>query len=92
MTYGLIFWGNLTDRNKIFKLQKRAIRLITNSGSRTSCRRLFKELGILPLQSQYIFSLALFVVKNMEIFVPNSDIHAKNTRSKSNLFFYHRQD
>ena len=39
-----------------------------------------------PLQSQYILSLALFVVKNMEIFTPNSDIHTNNTRSKSNLF------
>jgi hypothetical protein len=52
MTYGVIFWGNSMERNNVFKLQKRAIRLITNSSSRTSCRRLFKELGILPLQSQ----------------------------------------
>jgi len=85
MTYGVIFWGNSTDRNKVFKLQKRAIRLITNSSNRTSCRRLFKKLGILLLQTQYILSLALFVVKNMEIFMPNSDIHTKNTRSKFNL-------
>jgi len=74
------------DRNNIFKLKKRAIRLITNSSNRTSCRRLFKKLGILPLQSQYILSLALLVSKNMEIFTPNSDIHTKNTRNKCNLF------
>ena len=43
MTYGLIFGGNSTDRNNIFKLQKRAIRLITNSSNRTSCRGLFKK-------------------------------------------------
>jgi len=86
MTYGVIFWGNSTDRNNVFKLQKRAIRLITNSSNRNSCRRLFKELGVLPLQSQYILSLALFVVKNMEIFTSNSDIHTNNSRSKSNLF------
>jgi hypothetical protein len=30
--------------------------------------------------------LALFVIKNMEIFTPNSDIHTKNTRNKSNLY------
>jgi len=86
MTYGVIFWGNSTDRNKVFELQKRAVRLITNSSNRTSCRRLFKELGILPLQSQYVLSLALFVVKNMEIFMPSSDIKTKNTRSKFSLF------
>jgi hypothetical protein len=31
-------------------------------GYRESCRELFKELKILPLSSQYIFSLLLFVV------------------------------
>jgi len=92
MTYGVIFWRNTMDRNKVFELQKRAIRLITNCSNRTSCRRLFKEMGILPLQSQYILSLALFVVKNMEIFMLNSDIHIKNTRSKFNFLFYQRQD
>jgi hypothetical protein len=86
MTYGLIFGGNSADRNNVFKLQKRAIRLITNSSNRTSCHGLFKRLGIVPLQSQYILSLALFVIKNMEIFTSNSNIHTKNTRNKFNLF------
>jgi hypothetical protein len=31
-----------------------------------SCRNLFKELEILPLVSQYIFSLMLFVIENMK--------------------------
>jgi len=47
MSYG-IFWGNSTDNDDIFKLQKRAIRVMTNSSNRTSCRGLFKELGFLP--------------------------------------------
>jgi hypothetical protein len=40
----------------------------------------------LPLQSQYILSLAIFVSKNMELFTRNADIHAKNSRNKFNLF------
>ena len=86
MTYAVIFWENSADRNKVFKLQKRGIRLNMYSSNRISCRSLFKKLGILPLQSQYILSLALFVVKNLEMFTPNSDIYTKNNRSKSNLF------
>jgi hypothetical protein len=31
-------------------------------------------------------SLAIFVIKNMELFTPNAEIHAKNTRNKFNLF------
>ena len=65
---------------------KRAIRIITNSHSSTSCRNLFKELSILPLQSQYILSLAVYVSKNIKDFTTNSDIHSINTRYKSNLY------
>jgi hypothetical protein len=43
MTYGIIFGGNSADRNNVFKLQKRAIRLITDSSNRTSCHILFKK-------------------------------------------------
>ena len=85
MSYGIIFWGNPADNDKIFKLQKRAIRIMTNSNSRTSCRELFKELGILTLCSQYILLLALFVAKNMDDFIINSDIHPCNTCYNTNL-------
>ena len=63
ISYGIIFWGSSTYSNIIFKTQKRIVRIITNSGNKDSCRNLFKELRILPLQSQYIFSLLMFVVK-----------------------------
>jgi hypothetical protein len=86
MTYGIILGGNSADRDVVFRLQKRTIRIITNSSNRSSCRGLFKKLGILPLQSQYILSVALFVIKNMEIFTPNSDIRTKNNRNQFNLY------
>jgi len=69
----------------IFKIQKRMIRIIMNVDSRTSCRSLFKQLGILPLQSQYIYSLMSFVSTNTELFVNNADIHNFPTRSQKDL-------
>ena len=39
---------------KVFKIQKRIIRIITNSNRYDTCCPLFKQLGILPLPSQYI--------------------------------------
>jgi hypothetical protein len=53
--------------------------------SRDSCREHFKKLKILPLHSQYILSLLLFMVSNMSYFKENSDIHNIITRTKSNL-------
>ena len=63
MSYGIIFWGNSHPSNNIFKIKKRIIRMITNTGSRDSCCQLFKQLQILSLPSQYIFFLLVFVNK-----------------------------
>ena len=69
----------------VFRIQKREIRIIMGCGNRESCRNLFKELNILPLMSQYIFSLLTFVSNNKEQFFPNSEIHYLNTGLTSDL-------
>jgi hypothetical protein len=79
ISYGLIFWGISTHSKIIFKIQKRIIRSITNSDNKTSCQELFKNLYILPLQSQYIFCLLMFLVKNRDFFKTNSEVHNFNT-------------
>ena len=55
ISYGIIFWGNEPYSDKIFKIQKRVIRIIKSSRPRDSCRELFKNLEILPLYSQNIY-------------------------------------
>jgi len=85
MSYGLIFWGNSTDSDDIFQIQKRIIRIITNSNKNASCRELFKKLNIPPLQSQYIYSILLFIIKNKDQFPLNSHMHTINTRHNNNL-------
>ena len=85
IAYGIVFWGLSTHSKIIFKIQKRIIRIITNSDNKDSCRDLFKKLYILPLQSQNIFSLLLFVVENKDFFKMNSDVHRFNTRSHHDL-------
>jgi hypothetical protein len=80
LSYGIIFWGISAYSKIIFKIKKRIIRIIMNSDNRISCRNLFKKLHILPLQSQYIFSLLTFVVKNKNFFKTNSDFHSFSTR------------
>jgi hypothetical protein len=85
MSYGIIFGGNSHYSNNIFKIQKRIIRIITNIGRCDSCHQLFKQLQILSLPSQYIFSLLLFVNKNREMFLSNSEIHDVNTQHNYNL-------
>jgi hypothetical protein len=77
ISYGLSFWGNSPHAIKIFKMQKRIVRIILGCNNRVSCRNFFKMLGILPLISQYIFLLMLFVVENKNFFTLNSEIYTK---------------
>jgi hypothetical protein len=85
MTHVVIFWGNSTHSIHFCRLQKRVIRIITNSKPRDSCRQLFKKLGILPLKPQYIFSLLLFIVNNKALFQMNFEIHRINIRYNSDF-------
>jgi hypothetical protein len=56
-----------------------------NAKNRDSCRQLFKNIKILPLKSQYIFSLLLFVAENRDLYESNSEIHNINTRFSCDL-------
>ena len=88
INYGIIFCGNssYTSSNNIFKLQTRIIRIIMGVQIRDSCREFFKILNILPLISQYIFSLLLFVVNNKNQCYMTFEIHNINTRNISDLY------
>jgi len=57
-----------------------------NSGKNASCWQLFKDLNILPIQSQYIYLILLFVTKNKDQFLSNSQAHKINTRQTFDLY------
>jgi hypothetical protein len=86
MSYGLFLWGNSSHNLKIFRMQKKIIRIMTGGNNRASCRNLFRKLEIMPLASQYILSLMLFVVNNKNLFVLNSDKHNVSVRHANNLY------
>jgi len=60
--------------------------MIMSARNRDSCFQLFKNLKILPLKSQYIFSLLLFVAKNRDLYESNSEIDNINPRFTSDLY------
>jgi len=86
MSYGIIFWGNSSHSTTIFRIQKKAIRIIEECWNRVSCRNLFKKLQILPLTSQYILSLLMSVVQNKNLFLTNKENHNLDTRQRNNLY------
>ena len=85
VSYVLIFWGNSTDSNCVFKLQKRVIRVIMGARNNVSSREFFNLLKILPLSAQYIYSLLMFVVNNRNLILDNTELYTIKTRDSYNL-------
>jgi hypothetical protein len=54
--------------------------------NRASRRNLFRKLEILPLASQYILSLMLFVVNIENLFILNSGNYDISTRKSNNCY------
>jgi len=67
---GLLFWWHSSESTKFIRLQKKVIRIMMGC----SQRKLYFNLGILPLPSQYILSLLLLVRRNKNQFLVKSEI------------------
>jgi hypothetical protein len=86
MTHGIIFGGNSSYTVKLFRIQKNVIGIMMGLKERDSCRDSFKEMEIFPLCSQYIYSLMLHTVNNINLFTRNTEVHNIDTRQNINLF------
>jgi hypothetical protein len=55
-SFGIIFWEiQLVDKKSLNFTKKGAIKIITWSRKKESCVNIFKDLGVFPFKSQYIF-------------------------------------
>jgi len=93
--YGLILWGGApkANINKICVMQKKAIRLITNTPYNAQTTPLFAKMKILKLSDIYVLQLAKFVYclyrndlpKPLQLFFStNNEVHKYYTRNCDN--------
>jgi hypothetical protein len=87
LQYGIIFWGHDSDSIKIFRLQKKVIRLISGIGRLVSCRSVFRDYKILTVPSLYILETLYFIKKHSTHLKSNEQLYDYNTRGKTN---YHK--
>ena len=67
ISYGIIVWGGVFAKHldKILKLQKKAIRVMTFKHPMTSCKSSFKQLQILTAPSLYILESCCYIYKKL---------------------------
>ena len=90
-TYGILSWG-ATNTDRIFKIQKKSLRIITNSMYNAHTDPLFKILGLLKVHDIYRINLLKLFYQHYHTrlpfylqqfdFKPRSEIHLYDTRNK----------
>ena len=83
--YGLIAWGSSDGSARIFSIQRRVVRVMTNLCYGSDCREQFKQLGILTLLAMYIYECLKYIHKRRDIYTKHADVHEHNTRGKDSL-------
>lgn len=85
LRYGVMFWGNSTERETVFKAQKRCIRSSFKLKPTDSCVPFFKKYAILTLPCIYILEIAVFVKSNPDRFKRLDDVVPRNRRDNSRV-------
>lgn len=80
ISYGIPFWGTSPNLTRIFKLQKRIIKIMMHVSNRTHTKPLFKKLNILPVPCIFILETVCFIHANELKFPKNSHHHHHDTR------------
>ena len=97
MDYRSTFWGNATTSDRIYKLQRRAGRIITDSEYRAPSEPLLEQLYWLPLPERVKYRQSQLVYKAVNglapdymcaLFTPISNISTRTTRSNKSGDLY----
>lgn len=80
LEYALLAWGHSAHAEIVFKIQRRAVRVLAGRGYREDCRQDFRDLGILTLFSAYAYNCAIHAYDQLAQGRINTPGHTHHTR------------
>lgn len=80
ISYGVVLWGNTSAALRIFRLQKRVVRILSGAGYKEHCRPLFKKLKIMPLPCVFIYFSLIEIHESKNSISSSSKLHSYNMR------------
>jgi hypothetical protein len=86
MNYGIILWGHSSRCQRLFRLQKKVIRLLDRAKKRDSCKSLFVQLKILSLSSLYVYRCLEYVMHKRSSVDRAQDVYQHDTRHRTDLY------
>lgn len=90
-TYGILLWGVSSSMGEVFRLQRRAIRVLCGVHFQEDCKPLFRSRKIMTIPSTFILTSLMYMHTNKGNATRNLHYHDYNTRGNNNLVVpYHR--
>lgn len=87
MKYAIGFWGSSNEMLRVFRLQKRIVRVMCKAGYRVHCKPFFQQLNLITLPGLYILEVLTFFKNNPHLFENNIARHHYNTRHKGDMVY-----
>lgn len=85
MKYCIAAWGHYHESIRVFRIQKRIIRLINKLDFRESCRPHFVSGKLLTFYGIYMLESIMYIKKSLHNLNRNEDIHQHNTRTSNKI-------
>ena len=78
--YAVLAWGHSSHLHRVFKVQRKIVRVIANLHYREDVKRWFSELSILTVPCIYIYECLRYIHSNTSSYSTAHEIHNYNTR------------
>lgn len=85
LDYGVLLWGDSVNSDRVFLMQKRALRVLAGVHPRHSCRELFRKYHIMTLPGLFIYRTLLSIHEISDTLGTHRDMHHYNTRHRDNF-------
>lgn len=82
LQYGLILWGNCTEIQSLFVMQKKCVRALTGAEYLDSCRPLFTKYKLHTLTGLYIKQICIFVKDHPKEFPVQQKVFKRQLRDR----------
>lgn len=87
----ILLWGSTGHSQRVFRIQKKCIRMIMGTSSREHCKPLFRKLQLMTVPSLFIYNCLLFAKNNIQKLELQSNMHSYFTRGNTSVRIpYHR--
>ena len=85
ITYAITCWGHSSHIQRIFKLQRKVLRIMLHCSYREDVKSKFIEHKILTVPCLYIYHTLVKAFKHRQMYKQNSDNHDHNTRGSGKI-------